>query len=98
MPKTVMDPLSEVLFSGYIGEGPYVKKFEKALVPWVNNPQVLACNNGTAAIHLALRLAGVDRDDEVISTPMTCIATNMPIVSLGARIVWADINPLTGDL
>ena len=98
MPKTVMDPLSEVLFSGYIGEGPYVKKFEKALVPWVNNPQVLACNNGTAAIHLALRLAGVDRDDEVISTPMTCIATNMPIVSLGARIVWADINPLTGEI
>lgn len=98
MPETVMEPLREVLFSGYIGEGPRVAEFEQQLAPWFGSKNVLCLNNGTAAIHLALRLAGVGPDDEVISTPVTCVATNMPILACGARIVWADIDPLTGNI
>jgi perosamine synthetase len=98
MPETVMEPLREVLLSGYIGEGPKVEEFERQLGPWFGNDNVLALNNGTAALQLALRLSDVGYGDEVISTPMTCTATNEPILAMGARIVWADIDPWTGNM
>ena len=98
MPESVIAPLREVLFSGYIGEGPRVEEFERRLSPWFGNVNVLALNNGTAALQLALRLAGVGFGDEVISTAMTCAATNVPILAMGARIVWADIDPWTGNI
>ena len=57
MPESILEPLNEVLMSGYIGEGPRVKEFEKQLAPWFGNPNVLALNSGTSALQLALRLA-----------------------------------------
>ena len=98
MPESVMEPLRKVLFSGYIGEGPRVEEFERQLGPWFDNDNVLALNNGTAALQLALRLADAGWTDEVISTPMTCSATNEPIMVMGAKIVWADIDPWTGNI
>lgn len=98
MPESVMEPLQEVLFSGYIGEGPQVERFECELAPWFGSKYILALNNGTSTIQLALRLANVSLGDEVISTPMTCVATNEPVMSMGARIVWADIDPDTGNI
>ncbi len=98
MPKSVIKPLQEVLFNGYIGEGPKVEIFERKLAAWFKNENILALNNGTSAIHLALRLANVGSGDEVISTPMTCVATNEPILAMGARIIWADIDPWTGNI
>lgn len=98
MPESVMEPLQRVLLSGYVGEGPQVERFERELAPWFGSKSVLALNNGTAAIHLALRLANVGYGDEVISTPMTCVATNEPILSIGAKVVWADIDPDTGNI
>lgn len=98
MPETVIDPLREVLLSGWVGEGAQVKHFEHELASWLETPHVLTVNSGTSALHLALRLAGVGAGDEVISTPMTCIATNTPILALGATVVWADIDPWTGNI
>lgn len=98
MPETVLEPLSKVLFSGYIGEGPRVEEFERALAPWFGNENVLALNNGTSALQLALRLSDVGFGDEVISTAMTCSATNEPILAMGAKIVWADIDPWTANI
>jgi dTDP-4-amino-4,6-dideoxygalactose transaminase len=62
----------------------------------VNNKRVITVNSGTSAIHLAIRLAGIGPGDEVITTPMTCIATNVPIMAFGAKIVWADVDKYTG--
>ncbi len=98
MPESVIEPLREVLLSGYVGEGPRVQEFEGRLAPWFGNSNVLALNNGTAALQLALRLSNVGYGDEVISTPMTCCATNEPILALGGKVVWADINPWTGNI
>lgn len=98
MADSVFEPLRHTLASGYIGQGPRVEEFERALAPWFGNRNVLSVNSGTSAIHLALRLAGVEYGDEVISTPMTCTATNEPILERGARIVWADIDPTTGAI
>jgi len=98
MPESVMEPLREVLLSGFVGEGPRVEAFEDLLAPWFGSRHVLALNNGTSALQLALRLSNVGWGDEVISTPMTCSATNEPILALGGKIVWADINPWTGNI
>ena len=98
MPESVLEPLNQVLMSGYIGEGPRVKEFEQQLAPWFGNPNVLSLNSGTSALQLALRLSGVGYGDEVVSTAMTCTATNEPILAMGAKIVWADIDPWTGNI
>jgi len=98
MPESVLEPLAKTLLSGYIGQGPVVDTFEKALAPWFGNQNVLALNSGTSALMLALRLANVGLGDEVISSPMTCTATNEPVLAMGARITWADIDPWTANI
>ena len=98
MPESVFEPVRRVLLSGYIGEGPRVEQFESQLAPWFGSDNVLAVNNGTAALQLALRLSDVGFGDEVISTAMTCSATNEPILAMGAKIVWADIDPWTANI
>lgn len=96
MAPEVDRPLLDVLHSGYIGQGSKVEEFERALATRFSNRNVLTLNSATSALHLALRLAGVKTGDEVISTAMTCTATNMPILANGAKIVWADVDAETG--
>ena len=96
MPKTVDKPLLEVIHSGFIGQGPKVDEFEKLLGNYFGNKKIITVNAGTSAIQLALRLANVGFGDEVITTAMTCTATNMPILAAGAKIVWADVDKVTG--
>lgn len=98
IPQSVDEPLLKVLHSGYIGQGVKVDKFEEMLVPWVGNKNVLTVNSGTSALQLALRLANIGYGDSVISTSMTCSATNTAIVSSGADIAWADSDPKTGNI
>src|SRR6185369_1382185 len=89
-------PLLEVLHSGYIGQGKKVDQFEKELAKYLDNENILTLNSGTSAIELALHLSGAKPGKSVVSTPMTCSATNTAILSRGAEIIWADINPKTG--
>lgn len=98
MSKGVIKPLTKVLFSGYIGQGTKVVEFENKLAQFIKTPLIFTLNSGTSALQLALRLANVGVDDEVVSTPLTCTATNWPILAAGAKIVWADIDPNTGNI
>lgn len=96
MPKGVDKKLSKVLYSGFIGQGKQVEVFESLLSRFFNNRNILSLNSATSALFLALRLINLKPGDEIISTPMTCTATNMPIFSFGVKIIWADVNPITG--
>lgn len=98
MADTTPEAVGKVLMSGYIGQGPKVEEFEKSLVPWFGHPNVLSVNSGTSALYLALKLAGVGPGAEVISSPMTCVASNTPILDHYAAIVWADIDAWTGNI
>ena len=84
----------------YLGEGPRVQEFEQAFGQLVGMPppslSPLALNSCTSALDLACHLIGVGLGDEVITTPMTCTATNGVLVNRGAKIVWADVDPVTG--
>src|SRR5205809_168017 len=82
----------------FIAQGPRVDEFEKKLTEYFGNPHPLTLNSGTSGLQLAIRLAGVEHGDEVIATPMTCTASNMPILAAGAKIVWADVDPVTGNM
>lgn len=93
----LMPELRDVLYSGYITQGKKVDEFERRIgAKWgVSYP--LTVNSGTSALQLALRLANV-RGGEVVTTPMTCSATVLPVLAEGARPVWADIDPGTGNI
>lgn len=82
----------------FIGQGPKVQEFERRFGALVGQetPLPLTTNSCTSALDLALHLIGVSLGDEVITTPMTCTATNSPIVTRRAKIVWADVDPETG--
>ena len=89
--------VANVLASGYTGQGPMVDEFEEGLKGLLKSPvDLLTVNSGTSALTLALHLAGVGHGDEVVTTPMTCSATNSAILSLGAIPVWADVDARTG--
>ncbi len=98
-PKNDMMPAIEnILYSGYIAAGSAVDKFERELGAYIENPNVLALNSGTAALHIALLLLNIGSGDEVISTAMTAEPTNTTIAVTGAKVVWADVDPDTGLL
>ena len=87
IPKSIDEELLRVLHSGYIGQGPKVDEFEELLGEYFGNKNVLTLNAGTSGLHLALRLANVGAGDEVISTAMTCTATNMPILEIFLALI-----------
>lgn len=88
--------IENVFNSGFINEGVQVTELTQALQVKLGSKQLLLTNSCTSALTLALQLSGVGFGDDVVSTPMTCVATNTPIVNLGANIVWTDINPHSG--
>jgi dTDP-4-amino-4,6-dideoxygalactose transaminase len=92
MNKKVDDSLLETIHSGWIGQGEKVKDFENLLRRRIGNPYCLSLSAGTHALHLALVLSGIEEGDEVITTALTCTATNWPILQQRAKIVWADIK------
>jgi dTDP-4-amino-4,6-dideoxygalactose transaminase len=100
--KVFMAPEAEkevgkVLNSGFIGQGPKVDQFEKELASFFGTKKrIISLNSCTTALDLAYRLIGIKEGDYVISTPMTCVATNLPLYNIGVNIIWADVDPITG--
>jgi dTDP-4-amino-4,6-dideoxygalactose transaminase len=78
--------------------GPNVDGFEQALAQYIDIPYVAALSSGTAAIHLALILLGVQRDDEVIAQSFTFCGTTNPILYLGAKPVLIDSEASTWNM
>jgi len=98
VPKDIGAKIQEVFDSGMITEGAYSDRFEKDFGEFIQNENVALLNSGTSALTLAYRLCGVGPGKEVISSPMTCMATNEPIITMGGKIIWSDIDPVTGNI
>lgn len=90
--------VAEVLRSGWITSGPQVRAFEAALSGHCGGRPVRVLNSGTAALELGLRIAGVGPDDEVITSPLTWVATANVVLAVGARPVFVDVDPATRNL
>jgi perosamine synthetase len=91
--------LNKTIKSRWVGQGPKVELFEKKFSKkFLNTKNVLATGSGTDALHLAYILSNIKKDDEVIVPVFTCTATNIPLLYMDAKIVFADINPNTMNI
>jgi len=88
----------DVLRSGWITSGPKVKEFETKLSAYVGGRPVRAFNSGTCTMEIALRILGIGPGDEVITTPLTWVATSNVILAVGARPVFVDIDLTTRNI
>jgi len=90
--------VADVLRSGWITTGPKVQEFEKVLSGYFGGRPVRSFNSGTCTMEIALRIAGVGPGDEVITTPISWVATANVILEVGATPVFADIDPVTRNI
>lgn len=91
----------DVLRSGWITSGPNVRAFEAELSAYCGGRPVRAFNSGTCTMEIALRIAGVGAGggaDEVITTPLTWVSTSNIVLDVGAKPVFADIDPVTRNI
>lgn len=120
MSKKAPKAASDVLKSGFIGEGPQVKEFEGELRNFFglkdNQTDIITVNSATSGEHLLYHYLKKDRsfknefewgygekkwkafdreNDEVLTTPLTCTATNWPIILNDMKLRWVDVDPLT---
>ena len=90
--------VGEVLRSGWITSGPKVQAFEAQLSEYFGGRPVRTFNSGTCTMEIALRIAGIGPGDEVITTPISWVATANVIIEVGATPVFADIDPVTRNI
>ncbi|MCX6939740.1 MAG: DegT/DnrJ/EryC1/StrS aminotransferase family protein [Verrucomicrobia bacterium] len=88
----------DVLRSGWITSGPNVKALEAKLSEYCGGRPVRVFNSGTCTMEIALRIAGVGPGHEVITTPLSWVATSHVILAVGARPVFVDIDPVTRNI
>jgi len=106
MSEDVLKPVQDVLMSGFIGQGPKVETFERMLKERLQNHLVVTTNSGTSADHLAVRLLkkpfkdwpGMQDGDEVLATPLTCTASNWPVMANNLKIKWVDVDTETCNM
>lgn len=90
--------VGDVLRSGWIASGPKVQAFEAQLSEYFGGRPVRTFNSGTCTMEIALRIAGIGVGDEVITTPISWVATANVIIETGATPVFADIDPVTRNI
>lgn len=96
--EATITAVGDVLRSGWITSGPKVAAFEAQLSEYVGGRPVRTFNSGTCTMEIALRVAGIGPGDEVITTPISWVATANVILEVGATPVFADIDPLTRNI
>jgi len=101
--EEILSKIEELLWPkdgarAFVGEGYLVGDFEKKCSEKFGFDYTLFTNSGTSALNLALLGAGIKAGDEVITTPLTCTATNLPIIERQAKPVFADVQYETGNI
>jgi perosamine synthetase len=89
------EAILRVLRSGHLASGAEVDAFEAEFASYVQTQSAVAASSGTAALVLALHSLGIGREDEVIVPALTFVATANAVIALGARPVFADVDPRT---
>ena len=109
MSENVVEPLNNVIMSGFISQGQQVETFEEKLQDFFNNPHLLTLNSATSGLTLALRLLkkpiesmswpGFNNEIDVVLSPaLTCFATNAAILANGCKIGWIDTDNNTANV
>lgn len=99
MAEGVKQSAIDTLYSGYVGQGEKVEEFENAIAAFVKHHGVCAVNSGTSALSLAYNIIKqATNGKEVLTTPLTCMATNIPLVTNGFAPKWVDVDPKTCNI
>lgn len=96
--QAAIDEVTACLKSGWLATGPRVKRFEEELKKYLKAPHILALNSATSALHLTLKCFGLEPQDEVITTPMTFVASLNTIIHAGAKPVLVDVDLKTRNI
>jgi dTDP-4-amino-4,6-dideoxygalactose transaminase len=96
--QETIDAVGEVLRSGWVTSGPKLAEFEATLSEYFGGRPVRCFANGTATMKIALQVAGIGEGDEVITTPISWVATSNVILGVGAKPIFVDIDPLTRNI
>lgn len=96
MPETPL--LNDILQSGQLAYGKFGRLFEAQLAQYFGTDKVLVTNTFNMAILVALTTLDVKAGDVVIVSPMACLASTQPLLSIGVKVQWADVDPKTGTL
>ena len=90
--------IDNILHSGKLAAGEYTNRFEDLLNNFIGNGNTVAVNSFNSAVSVAAATIGLKYGDEVIASPMACLASTQPYAGEGLKIVWSDIDPKTGTL
>src|SRR5882724_8347185 len=96
--KAELDSLAEVLANPILTTGEWVARFERRFADYLGARPAVAVTSCTGALHMSLLALGIGAGHEVITTPMTFIATANSIMEAGAKPVFVDVEPETGNL
>lgn len=98
IPNDILSGIEEILYSGKLSYGKHGIKFEAALREYLSNSKSMTISSYNQAMLVALTALDLKPGDEIIASPVSCLASNQPFVSKKLKVVWADINPLTGSI
>ena len=93
-----LEMVKEVLGQPILTTGEYVERAERMFADYLGVPHCLCVTSCTGALHMSLLALGIGPGDEVITTPMTFIATATSIIEAGARPIFVDVEPASGNL
>jgi dTDP-4-amino-4,6-dideoxygalactose transaminase len=96
--QETIDAVAQVLRSGWVTSGPKLAEFEAALSAYFGGRPVRCFANGTATMKIALQVAEIGAGDEVITTPISWVATSNVILSVGATPIFVDVDPITRNI
>ena len=90
--------LDAILHSGQLAAGKYTNEFENELQRYIGHKNILTTNTFNTAISVVISTLGIEHGDEVIVSPMACLASTQPYTAAGLKVVWADVDPNTGTI
>ena len=98
MPESLSE-IDNILHSGALAYGKWGVEFERSIKDFIGcSNEVVAVNSYTSALQVMLCAAGIGPGDEIIASPMCCLASTQPAAALGAKFIWADIDSAHGTL
>ena len=97
MPAKLPD-LDRIIQSGQLAYGKYAREFEARLAEYIGIDEVLCTSSFNSAYLVLIRTLGLGHGDEVVASPMCCLASSQPFAVNGIKLIWADIDPSTGTL
>lgn len=98
MPEGVIGDIEKNLYSGKLAYGAYSKQFEQEIGKYIGNKNFISTTTFNYALLIVLSALGLKEGDEVIASPVSCLASNQPFAIKGLKINWVDIDPLTGSI